>query len=103
MPPCPLLDKKITFSLKIMTLPKICNFWNVETPKPEKTDQADQIVQTDHLTGHATDQTLFTFSVDFFSRLPDLSFFTFSVIFSHLAYFFTFSVNFSHLALLFHI
>ena len=39
-----------------MTLPKIFNFWNVDTPKPEnaeKTDKADQIVQTDHLTGHA--------------------------------------------------
>ena len=33
---------------------------------PEKTDQADRIVQIDHLTGHATDQTVFTFSVDFF-------------------------------------
>ena len=42
-----------------MTLPKIDTFgmltpWN---PKmPEKNGQADQIVQTDHLTGHATDQ-----------------------------------------------
>ncbi len=65
-----------------MTLPRIFNFWNVDTPKPEnaeKTDQADQIVQTDHLTGHATDQTVFTFSVEFFSHLPDLPLFTFSV------------------------
>ena len=46
---------------------------------PEKTDQADRIVQIDHLTGHATDQTVFTFSVDFFSHLPDLPLFTFSV------------------------
>ena len=41
--------------------------------------QADQIVQTDHLTGHATDQTVFTFSVELFSHLPDLPLFTFSV------------------------
>ena len=64
-----------------MTLPKIFNFWNVDTPKPEnaeKTGQAAQIVQID-LTGHATDQTFFTFSVDFFSHLPDLPLFTFSV------------------------
>ena len=52
------------------------------TPKPEnaeKTDQADQIVQTDHLTGHPADQTFFTFSVEMFSHLPDLPLFTFSV------------------------
>ena len=59
-----------------MTLPKHFNFWNVDTPKPEK---ADQIVQTDHLTGHATDQTFFTLSVECFSHLPDLPLFTFSV------------------------
>ena len=62
MPPCPLLDQTFTISLRIMTLPKFFNFWNVDTPKPEnaeKTDQADQIVQTDHLTGHATYQTFF--------------------------------------------
>ncbi len=65
-----------------MTLPRIFNFWNVDTPKPEnaeKTDQADQIVQTDHLTGHPTDHTFFTFSVEFFSHLPNLPLFTFSV------------------------
>ena len=87
-----------------MTLPRIFNFWNVDTTKPEnaeKTDQADQIVHSDRLTGHATEQTVFTFSVEFFSHLPDLPLFTFSVeIFSHLPdlSFFTFSVIFSHLA-----
>ena len=35
---------------------KKIDFWNVDTPKPEN---ADQNVQTDHLTGHATDQTFF--------------------------------------------
>ena len=67
---------------------------------PEKTDHADRIVQIDYLTGHATDQTVFTFSVDLFSHLPDLPLFTVSVeIFSHLPdlSFFTFSVIFSHL------
>ena len=76
------MDQHFTFSLKIMALPKNFNFWNVDTrnPKmPKKTDQADQIVQTDRLTGHATDQTFFTFSVAFFSHLPDLPLFTFSV------------------------
>ena len=65
-----------------MTLPRIFNFWNIDTPNPEnaeKTDQADQIVQTDHLTGDATDRTFFTFSVEFFSHLPGLPLFTFSV------------------------
>ena len=100
MPPANCWIKFFTFSLKIMTLPKMFNFSNIDTPKPEhadETDQADQIVQNDHLTGHATDQTFFTFSVEYFnlsrayhfshlalrlfSHLPDLSFFTFSVIF----------------------
>ena len=40
--PCPLLDQHFTFSLKI------------KTRKCRKTYQADQIVQTDHLTGHPT-------------------------------------------------
>ena len=53
-PPCPPLDQHFTFSLKIMTLPKKFDFWNVDTPKPEN---ADQNVQTDHLTGHAFSQT----------------------------------------------
>ena len=35
-PPCPLMDQHFTFSLKIMTLPTIFNFWNVDTAKPEK-------------------------------------------------------------------
>ena len=51
------LDQHFTFSLKIMTPPKKFDFWNVDTPKPEN---ADQNVQTDHLTGHATDQTFFS-------------------------------------------
>ena len=34
--PCPLLDQHFTFSLKIMTLHRIFNFWNVDIPKPEK-------------------------------------------------------------------
>ena len=65
-----------------MKLPRIFNFWIIDSPNPEhaeKTDQADQIVQTDHLTGHATDQTFFTFSVELFSHLPGLPLFTFSV------------------------
>ena len=43
-----------------MTLPGFLTF-EILTPRnpkmPKKTDQADQIVQTDHLTGHASDQT----------------------------------------------
>ena len=75
-PPCPPLDQHFTYSLKIMTLPKKIDFWNVDTPKPEN---AEQNVQTDHLTGHATDQTFFTFSVEFFPHLSGLPLFTFSV------------------------
>ena len=37
--PCPLLDQHFTFSLKIMTLPRIFNFWNVDTPKPENAEK----------------------------------------------------------------
>ena len=43
-----------------MTPPRIFNFWNIDTPKPENAGKTDQIVQTDHLTGHATDQTFFS-------------------------------------------
>ena len=46
---------------------------------PKKTDQADQIIQTDHLTGHPTENAFFTFSVEFISHSPDLPLFTFSV------------------------
>ncbi len=75
-----LFDQNVTLSLKIMTLPRIFNFWNVDARKcRKKTDQADRIVQIDHLTGHATDQTVFTFSIELFSHLPDLPLFTFSV------------------------
>ena len=45
----------------------------------KKTDQANHIVQTDHLTDDPTDQTFFTFSVAFFSHLPDLPLSKFSV------------------------
>ena len=77
--PCPHLDKHFTFSLNIMTLPRIFNFGMLKPENDEKTDHADQIVQTYHLTGHATGQTFFTFSVECFSHLPDLPLFTFSV------------------------
>ena len=46
-----------------MTLPRIFLTFGIFTPRnpkmPKKTDQADQIVQTDHLTGHPADQTFF--------------------------------------------
>ena len=37
--PCPLLDQNLTFSLNIMTLPRVFNFWNVDTPKPENAEK----------------------------------------------------------------
>ena len=74
------MDQHFTFYLKIMTLPRIFTFWNVNTPKPEDAEKTDEIIQTDHLTGHPSDQTFFfTFSVQFFSHLPNLALFTFSV------------------------
>ena len=60
----------------IMTIPKILNFWNVDTPKPENaeknTGQAVQIVQTDHLTGHAADQTFFFTFGSFVDKVTNL-------------------------------
>ena len=66
-----------------MTIPRIFLTFGMLTPRkpkmPKKTDQADHIVQTYHLTGHPTNQFVFTFSVEIFSHLPDLPLFTFSV------------------------
>ena len=47
-----------------MTLPRIFNFWNVNTQKPpkyrKKTDQAEHIGNIDRLAGHRTDQNFYT-------------------------------------------
>ena len=39
MPTCQLLDPNFIFSLKIMKLPRIFKFWNVDTPKPENAEK----------------------------------------------------------------
>ena len=36
---CPLLDQHFRFSLKIMTLSRVFNSWNVDTPKPENAEK----------------------------------------------------------------
>ena len=59
-----------------MTLPGNFDFWSVDTSRP---GGADQDVQTGHLTGRATGQAFFAFSVEFFSHLPGLPLFTFSI------------------------
>ena len=43
-----------------MTLPGFLTFEILTPRNPKKIDQADQIVKTDHLTGHAIDQTFFS-------------------------------------------
>ena len=37
--PLPTLGSTFYISLKIMTLPNVFNFWNVDTPKPENAEK----------------------------------------------------------------